>query len=186
MGHFYIPFASRLFELGEGSYDVAVLSHAGHSPGYIKPPPPVQSGEEEEQDTVSDKSDSGAAVGDEGSESTHRDWFNLEDQIEHKLAYIREHASDKDSLYLVGHSIGSWMVLQLMKRLDPSRVKKILLLFPTIEKMGTTPNGIRLAPLFTSWRLPFTACSVVHVVRTRHLQAVCSSTLLPHYTCSPP
>ena len=37
MGHFYIPFASRLFELGQGSFDVAVVSHAGHSPGYCRP-----------------------------------------------------------------------------------------------------------------------------------------------------
>ena len=31
MGHFYLPFAHKLFDLGEGRYDVSVVSHAGHS-----------------------------------------------------------------------------------------------------------------------------------------------------------
>ena len=31
MGHFYIPFASRLFQLGKGAYDVSVVSHAGQT-----------------------------------------------------------------------------------------------------------------------------------------------------------
>ena len=134
MGHFYIPFASKLFELGEGRYDVAVVSHAGHSPGHIRQPP------DDRHVTTQDK-----------------DWYSLEDQISHKLEYIRKHASNKDSLFLVGHSIGSWMILQMLQELEPSRVKKVALLFPTIEKMGVTPNGQKLAPLFTTLRIPFTA-----------------------------
>lgn len=134
MGHFYIPFATKLFELGEGRYDVAVVSHAGHSPGYTRPLDPLPN-------------DTGNS----------RDWYGLEDQVSHKLEYIRKHASKKDSLFLVGHSIGSWMILQMLQELEPGRVKKIALLFPTIEKMEITPNGQRLAPLFTSLRVPFTA-----------------------------
>ena len=81
MGHFYIPFASKLFELGHGSYDVAVVSHAGHSPGYYRP-----------------------------TEGGGNDWYSLEDQVAHKMAYLREHASGKDTLYLVGHSIGCYVI----------------------------------------------------------------------------
>ena len=86
-----------------------------------------------------------------------RDWYSLEDQVAHKLEYLRKHASNKDSLFLVGHSIGSWMILQMLQKLEPSRVKKVALLFPTIEKMGITPNGQKLAPLFSTLRRPFTA-----------------------------
>ena len=43
MAHFYVPFATRLFQLGGGAYDVSVVSHAGHSPGVYKTPlPPSQ------------------------------------------------------------------------------------------------------------------------------------------------
>ena len=127
MGHFYIPFATRLFQLGKGAYDVSVVSHAGHSPGFYKQPD------------------------DEG-----RDWYNLEDQIAHKLAFIEERTRHKKSLYLIGHSIGCYMILKMLNHIVPSRVKKAFFLFPTIEKMASTPNGIAQRPLFTTLRLPFT------------------------------
>lgn len=145
MGHFYIPFATKLFELGQGRYDVAVVSHAGHSPGHTRRP-------------LNDGGQKGdRSVGDSGMNNQGKDWYSLEDQISHKLEYIRKYSSNKDSLFLVGHSIGSWMILQMLQQLEPSRVKKVALLFPTIEKMGVTPNGQTLAPLFSTWRLPFTA-----------------------------
>ena len=89
------------------------MSHAGHSPGFYK------------------QSD------DEG-----RDWYNLEDQIAHKLAFIEERARHKKSLYLIGHSIGCYMILKMINHIDPSRVKKAFFLFPTTEKMAATPDGI--------------------------------------------
>ena len=151
MGHFYIPFATKLFELGQGRYDVAVVSHAGHSPGHIRP---SQVDPSRPKDVQSNRS-----IASNTEEDSHggRDWYSLEDQIAHKLDYIRKHASNKDSLFLVGHSIGSWMILHMLQKLEPSRVKKIALLFPTIEKMGITPNGQKLAPLFSTLRRPFTA-----------------------------
>lgn len=127
MGHFYIPFATRLFQLGNGAYDVSVVSHAGHSPGFYKQ-----------------------------SDNEGRDWYNLEDQIAHKLAFIEERAHHKRSLYLIGHSIGCYMILKMLSHIVPSRVKKAFFLFPTIEKMSATPNGIAQRPLFTTLRLPFT------------------------------
>ena len=147
MGHFYIPFATKLFELGEGRYDVSVVSHAGHSPGHIRP-------QDRQQPT---KSAGSSTEGVEVVNDGEKDWYSLEDQIAHKLEFLRKHASTKDSLYLVGHSIGSWMILKMLQQLEHSRVKKVALLFPTIEKMGITPNGQKLAPLFTTLRRPFTA-----------------------------
>ena len=129
MGHFYVPFATKLFQLGGGTYDVSVVSHAGHSPGVYKQPASEQ----------------------------ERDWFSLEDQIDHKLAFLQETAPDKTSLYLVGHSIGCHVILKMLKHVVPSRVKKVFLLFPTIEKMAITPNGVAQRPLFSTLRSPFTA-----------------------------
>ena len=130
MGHFYVPFASRLFQLGNGSYDVSVVSHAGHSPGV----PRQRSSESEEE----------------------RDWFSLEDQIAHKVAFLEERSAHKDTLYLVGHSIGCFMILRMLDYLAPTRVRKAVFLFPTIEKMAATANGLSQRPLFTTLRSPFT------------------------------
>ena len=135
IGHFYIPFATKLFHLGKGSYEVSVVSHAGHSPGHAK----TTNTENEVE-----------------MQPSARDWYSLEDQIAHKMAFLKKH-ENKDSLYLVGHSIGCWIVLQMLRQLEPSRVKKVVLLFPTVEKMSVTPNGQKMAPLFTAWRTPFTA-----------------------------
>ena len=134
MAHFYVPFATRLFQLGGGAYDVSVVSHAGHSPGVYRRPPPGAS--------------------DEGDHT--RDWYDLDDQIAHKLAFLHEAAPHKKSLYLVGHSIGCYMILRMLGHLSPTRVKKIFFLFPTIEKMAVTPNGLSQHPLFTSLRSSFT------------------------------
>ncbi len=125
MGHFYIPFATRLFHLGSGAYDVAIVSHAGHSPGFSRP-----------------------SNSDQDSSEPGRDWYSLEDQIAHKLAYITEHAREKESLYLVGHSIGCFMILRLLRQLAPTLVRKAVFLFPTIERMLQTPNGEWLSPYF--------------------------------------
>ena len=175
MGHFYIPFATRLFQLGGGSYDIALVSHAGHSPGFLRPTTvdchkkardfPGNLVEKPEATITSMPNtggDGGNGISSLGTTqhsstvSEDRDWYCLEEQIAHKLAFIEQYASHADTIYLIGHSIGSWIVLQMMKILEPSKVKKAFLLFPTIELMGETPKGILLAPLFSSLRLPFT------------------------------
>lgn len=115
MGHFYIPFARKLFQLGKGSYNVSVASHAGHSPGHRR------------------------------MDRDGRVWYNLEDQVEHKLAYIREHVDNNTPLILVGHSIGCYMIMQMLKQLAPDKVQKVMFLFPTIERVSTSVQGKRMS-----------------------------------------
>ena len=81
MVHFYIPFVDRIFELHGGRSQVCVIGQAGHSPGVAK----------------------------ETTSNNGRDWYSLEDQVEHKLAFLERYARDRDSLYLIGHSIGCYM-----------------------------------------------------------------------------
>ena len=137
VAHFYVSFATRLFQLGKERYDVAVLSHAGHSPGVSRVVP--------------------SSAHSEQSASDNRDWYNLEEQIAHKLAYLRDSAEDRDSLYFIGHSIGCYFILEMLRELNPERVKKVFFLFPGIEKLGQTPRGQSIAPLLTTWRGLFTA-----------------------------
>ena len=139
MGHFYVPFASKLFELGQGKFDVSVISHAGHSPGHYKDA----------------KMHTSSTSQDLHSEST--DWYTLQDQVSHKLAFIRDEASNRESLILIGHSIGCWMVLNMMHQLLPPQISKIFLLFPTVEKMAESPNGSSFRSMvWNSLRIPFT------------------------------
>ena len=142
MGHFYVPFASRLFELGKGKFDVSVISHAGHSPGHYK------------ETTVHNSSNSSTSQ-DLHYEAT--DWYTLQDQVSHKLAFIQEEASNRESLILIGHSIGCWVVLNMIPQLLPSKISKVFLLFPGIEKLAESPYGISFVPmLWNSLRIPST------------------------------
>lgn len=115
MGHFYIPFARKLFQLGKGSYNVSVVSHAGHSPGHHR------------------------------MSRDSRNWYNLEEQVEHKMAYIREHANSNIPIVLVGHSIGCYMIMQMLKQLPPDAVQKVVFLFPAIEGLRNSPKGKSLS-----------------------------------------
>lgn len=44
------------------------------------------------------------------------DVFGLSGQVEHKLAFIRTHVPRGTTLVLVGHSIGCYIILEMMKR----------------------------------------------------------------------
>ena len=137
MAHFYVPFANKLFALGEGKFDVSVISHAGHSPGHYKDihsPIDLQSTPESREPT---------------------DWYSLQDQVAHKLAFIE--AESRDTLILIGHSIGCWMILSMLQQMNSSRVSSVLLLFPVLEKMSQSPNGQSFLPyLWSALRKPFT------------------------------
>lgn len=129
MGHFYIPFARKLFQLGKGSYNVSVVSHAGHSPGHRR-------------------------INKDG-----RDWYSLEDQVEHKLGYIREHVNNNTPMVLIGHSIGCYITMRMLEQLPPDLVQKAVFLFPAIEGLGRSSQGrllsyiswFRLLILFIAW-----------------------------------
>ena len=129
MTHFYIPFVDKLFDLNGGRSEVCVIGQAGHSPGVAKM-------------TV---------------DSLGRDWYTLEDQVEHKLTFLHDYVGRTKSLSLIGHSIGCHIILQMLDRLAEDRVERVILLFPTIERMSETPNGRKLGPLFTTFRTLFIA-----------------------------
>lgn len=62
--------------------------------------------------------------------------------VEFQAEVIKTHIPSSTRIHLIGHSIGAYIILQLLK--DPSinsRVVAGYLLFPTIEDMSTTRNG---------------------------------------------
>ncbi|KII94198.1 hypothetical protein PLICRDRAFT_50181 [Plicaturopsis crispa FD-325 SS-3] len=64
-------------------------------------------------------------------------------------------------IIVVGHSVGSWVSLQVLKaRIDAST--NAFLLFPTLSSIASTPNGQRLSWLFRS-PVPRIVSSLCHV-----------------------
>lgn len=58
------------------------------------------------------------------------------------MEFIKTYVPDDVKIHLIGHSIGAWMILELLK--DPeikSKIQHCYLLFPTIERMAVSSNG---------------------------------------------
>ncbi|EDV96411.1 lipid droplet-associated hydrolase [Drosophila grimshawi] len=74
--------------------------------------------------------------------SGNEELFNLNGQLAHKLDFIKNYVPSHVKIHLIGHSIGAWMILQLLEDEEiRSRVKKCYMLFPTVERMIESPNG---------------------------------------------
>ncbi|RUS85800.1 hypothetical protein EGW08_006429 [Elysia chlorotica] len=109
--------------------------------------------------------------------STNDNLYGLEAQISHKLAFIQENIPADVSLILIGHSIGCYMILNILDGLASRDIARCFMLFPTIERMAVTPNGRKLTPLLRYFRwisvlLAFFFCFLPQTVRTELLKWV--------------
>ncbi|XP_072505395.1 lipid droplet-associated hydrolase isoform X2 [Notamacropus eugenii] len=125
---FYVEFVKALYLSLQKRYPVWVISHAGH----VSAPSGVKVDEEGPEDPSTQKLD---------------DAFGLEGQVEHKLAFLRTRVPAMLKLVLITHSVGSYILLEMMKRAPQLPVLRGLLLFPTIERIAKTPNGYVATPL---------------------------------------
>ncbi|KAG2159663.1 uncharacterized protein EDB93DRAFT_1196124 [Suillus bovinus] len=83
-------------------------------------------------------------------------------------------------IVIAGHSVGSWVALQVLK-LRAAAVAGVFFLFPTITDIACTPNGRLLSRLF---RPPF-PCVVSQVARVLHIMPLAIlCRLFPHYPIS--
>ncbi|VDD89500.1 unnamed protein product [Enterobius vermicularis] len=82
------------------------------------------------------------------------DRISLPGQIQHKFDFCSEHLSKSSKIVLVGHSIGSYIALKLLPLLinDGFTVLKVFGLFPTIERMASSPNGKFMYPMLVKLR----------------------------------
>lgn len=87
--------------------------------------------------------------------------FNLDEQVKHKLSFLENCFPPMCKFILVGHSIGAYMVLKLFEYLgkDQTRIMKGILLFPTIERMATSPSGRVATPILNYFSLPLIAAT---------------------------
>ncbi|KAI9916854.1 hypothetical protein PsorP6_018137 [Peronosclerospora sorghi] len=88
--------------------------------------------------------------------------FRLDEQLEHKIFYLRQRVRDDPTLQfvLIGHSIGSYLLLQIAKRF-PQQIAKLVLMQPTIMHMARSPKGKQMMPLFNHYERGVALVSVV-------------------------
>ncbi|XP_037668758.1 lipid droplet-associated hydrolase [Choloepus didactylus] len=127
---FYVPFAKALYSLIDGRFPVWIISHAGHA------------------SVPKDKKI--LTTSDDSNAQEIKDIYGIQGQVEHKLAFLRTHVPKGMKLVLIGHSIGCYFSLQILKRAPELPVVRTLLLFPTIERLSQTPNG-RIATPILCW-----------------------------------
>ncbi|XP_068136314.1 lipid droplet-associated hydrolase isoform X2 [Hyperolius riggenbachi] len=124
---FYRTFMQSLYCSFNGKYPVWAVGHAGH----CSPPPGM------------DMTDDTTEV---------EDVFGLNGQTEHKLAFLRNTIPEDMKLVLIGHSIGCYIILEMMKRSPKLNILKSIMLFPTIERMAQSPQGKIMTPILCSLR----------------------------------
>ncbi|XP_068842205.1 lipid droplet-associated hydrolase isoform X2 [Capricornis sumatraensis] len=76
-----------------------------------------------------------------------KDIYGLHGQVEHKLAFLRTQVPKEMKLVVIGHSIGSYFSLEILKHAPELPVIHSILLFPTIERISESPKGKFATPL---------------------------------------
>ena len=79
--------------------------------------------------------------------------LSLDEQITQKKIFLEEHIPSKSKIVLIGHSIGAYIILHLLKNCSRATdVTKSILLFPTIERMAISPSGRYVTPMVTYFK----------------------------------
>ncbi|KAL4146843.1 hypothetical protein PRNP1_010599 [Phytophthora ramorum] len=75
--------------------------------------------------------------------------FSLKQQLAHKAYYLEQRLRQDPTLrfVLIGHSIGSYFLLDIARRF-PQQIVKMVLMQPTIMHMALSPKGKQMMPLF--------------------------------------
>ncbi|XP_007937449.1 lipid droplet-associated hydrolase [Orycteropus afer afer] len=129
---FYLPFAKTLYSLINRRFPVWIISHAGHS--------------------IVPKDKKILVASDDSNTQEIKDIYGLHGQIKHKQAFLRSHVPKQMKLVFIGHSIGCYISLQMLKCAPELPVIRSMMLFPTIERMSQSPNGRIATPLLCWFR----------------------------------
>jgi hypothetical protein len=171
--HFYVDFALALHRASGGRLPITITCHASHS---------------------------AASTGRSGSPPRFHD---LASQVSHKVAVARwllqqqcaaaapplpaESAGptpppqqrQPPRLILLGHSVGAYMCLEVMRALPEGAVAHALLLFPTLAHIGASPNGVALLPYFELGRWALAGAALALGALPAGLQRAAARAFLP-------
>lgn len=117
---YYLPFLSHLYSLLPDSHAILCTSHIGHEPHL---PAPAKTAE---------------------LETLLETKVELARALRNSLDAWAGYSSQRPKLVLMGHSLGGWLVCEVMKRLN-SEVSDVIhaghLLFPSLGWMAQSWNG---------------------------------------------
>lgn len=101
-----------------------------------------------------------AGFGEDDSPSTVTGYpYTLEDQIETRVRSLKDQkipsgprqGESYDSVILIGHSVGSYILLEVLCRIQdrslPLRIKGGILLMPTVMGLAESASGVKAVPL---------------------------------------
>jgi alpha-beta hydrolase superfamily lysophospholipase len=74
--------------------------------------------------------------------------FTLQEQIEHKVDcfdLLRKQCDPDTKFVLIGHSVGSFICAELLKARPHHNIVRLIALFPTLQHIAKTPNGVALS-----------------------------------------
>ncbi|KAF9403733.1 hypothetical protein BGX21_011134 [Mortierella sp. AD011] len=110
---YYIPFLQTVHDTCQEKIDIFGACHLGHSGGsHITDPSRM---------------------------------YSLDEQVASKIAIVdrlREMYPAGTRFILAGHSMGSWLALQVLKARPSHGIERVFELFPTIHRIADTPNGL--------------------------------------------
>lgn len=120
-----------------------------------------------------------AGFGDNDSPSKTTGYpYTLEDQIETRLQCLKDQkilsgprqGGFYDSVILMGHSVGTYILLEVLQRLRKSsstlKVKAGILLMPTVIGLAESSSGVRAKPLFQIPGFPRGASLIANALLT--------------------
>lgn len=126
---YYRTFIQSLYCCLNQQYPVWIVSHAGHC-----------------------KVPHGMTMTEETDCKELDDVFGIYGQIEHKLNFLRKNVPEDMKIVLIGHSIGCYIALEIMKKAPELEILRCVMLFPTVERMAQSPEGKILTPLLCQLR----------------------------------
>lgn len=106
--------------------------------------------------------------------------YDLKGQLQHKIKFLEHIPEQISKIYVIGHSVGAHLILELLKsspKFD-EKVAKCYLMFPTIEKIAKSSHGeifTKLTCFFFVARMILFFFNILPLsLRTRAVKFFCS------------
>lgn len=96
--------------------------------------------------------------------------YNLAQQVQHKINVVTSLLDREPNakIILAGHSVGAYILLEVLRHVPDDRWLKGILLFPTVDHIGASINGRKLMPLLQFGRgVVWTAAAMVGLLPRR-------------------
>ena len=100
--------------------------------------------------------------------ATKEDYYEIDGQIKHKINFVRDCLPPETPVILIGHSIGAYIIIHMMRHLADHHIQMGVLLFPTVERMAVSPKGAVATPMlkYFGWMTSVALCPIYYLIPT--------------------